>query len=270
MLIDSFGRKITYARISLTDRCNLNCRYCRDEAGVEIVSHSELLRLEDIISIIKKLVDKGIEKVRLTGGEPLLRKNVVYLVEQLAKIKNLKDISMTTNGILLPKYAQSLHDAGLKRINISLDTLNAKKYRYITRGGKLSDVLIGIKTSKKVGFKPIKINTVLINGFNDNEKEAIKQFCKEFGLISRFIKEMNLSKGIWSGVEGDGKNETGLCRKCNKIRITCFGKILPCLFSDLSIDLKKIDFNDALKETLKIKPKQGNFNSSLSMKQIGG
>ena len=202
MLIDAFDRQIDYIRLSLTDKCNFCCRYCRDEGGVDFIPHENILSLEQMFAITKECVRLGIKKVRLTGGEPLVKKNFLWLVRKIGKLEGLQDLCLTTNGSLFAKYAQELKAAGLKRVNFSLDTLDPQKFDYITRGGKLADVLEGIKAAQDLGFSPIKINTVLIKGFNDSEedKRAMKKFCQEQNIIGRTIKEMNLENGSFEAL----------------------------------------------------------------------
>lgn len=149
MMRDSFGRNINYLRISLTDRCNLRCKYCMPEEGVHKFSHEEMLSLEEVYEITKAFVDLGINKIRFTGGEPLTRKGIVDLISKVSKLKGVKDIAMTTNGILLKEYASDLKAAGLNRVNISLDTLDEEKYKTITRGGDLFRVLEAIEEAKE-------------------------------------------------------------------------------------------------------------------------
>ncbi len=189
-LVDSFGRKITYLRVSITDRCNYRCIYCKPEEQFIFIPHEEILRYEEIIEIIQEAVNLGINKVRITGGEPLVRKGVVDFIKQLRKIKKLEDISLTTNGFFLAEYAEKLKAAGLNRVNISLDSLQKNKYRKITRGGNLERVLKGIDSALKTGLLPIKINTVLIRGINDDEVEDFVRLTLERPLNVRFIELM--------------------------------------------------------------------------------
>ena len=151
-LIDNFGRQITYLRISVTDRCNLRCVYCMPESGISLINHDEVISYEDILRLVNILSNHGVNKIRITGGEPLVRKGLTGLIENIAGIEGIEDISMTTNGILLKKYASELYNAGLKRINISLDSLKEERFCKVTRTGSLRDVLTGIKLAKKNGF----------------------------------------------------------------------------------------------------------------------
>ena len=153
-MLDQFNRKIDYLRISVTDRCNLRCTYCMPAEGIDLAQHKDIVSFEEIYNIVKQGADDGITKVRLTGGEPLVRKGIVDLVSQLSSIDEIKDLSMTTNGILLDQFAQQLADAGLDRVNISLDTLSAEKYKSITRGGDINKVYDGINAAKAADYFP--------------------------------------------------------------------------------------------------------------------
>lgn len=274
---DHYGRKINYMRISITDLCNLRCVYCMPEEGIEKHPHQKNLSFEEILDLIKAGVSLGVDKIRLTGGEPLVRHGIVDLVREIGKIPDIKDLTMTTNGILLPKYAKDLKAAGLTRVNISLDTFDPEKFHKITRWGHLEDVFAGIAAAKEVGMHPIKINTVLIKDFNDNEIEAFVNYTKDEDVDVRFIELMPLgeSSGFAENkylsnnevlkrmpaltplLEPDktgpaeyyqlpgAKGRVGLinpiskhfCSECNRIRVTTDGKIKPCLHSDYEIDL---------------------------------
>lgn len=265
-MFDRYNRPINYLRISVTDRCNLRCTYCMPEEGIRLLDHSDILSFEEIAEFTKLAVANGITKVRLTGGEPLVRKNILELVSMLSKIDGLEDLSMTTNGILLPKYAADLKRAGLNRINISLDTVNPDNYCQITRNGELSQALEGIEAARNAGFEPIKINCVLL-GQSDEETQRLKQFCKERGLSLRFIHQMNLKTGEFSTVEG---GEGGNCSKCNRVRLLANGDIKPCLFSDLAYNIRKLGHQEALNLAIGNKPKSGTYNKSGEFYNIGG
>jgi cyclic pyranopterin phosphate synthase len=189
-LVDYFERKITYLRVSITDRCNYRCIYCQPEEQFQFISHEEILRYEEIVEIVEEAVNLGVTKVRITGGEPLARKGVVSFIKKLRKIKKLEDISLTTNAFFLSEYAKKLKDAGLNRVNISLDSLQEEKYKKITRGGSLEKVLKGIDSALKAGLLPIKINTVLIKGINDDEVENFVRLALKSPLNIRFIEFM--------------------------------------------------------------------------------
>jgi GTP 3',8-cyclase len=193
-MLDKFDREINYLRVSITDRCNLHCVYCRPKEGVSLQGHEDILRYEEIIRVVSLAVKMGLIKVRVTGGEPLVRRGFVEFIAALKKIDGLQDISLTTNGILLEEYAQKIFDAGINRINISLDSLNKDKYFKITNGGNLDAVLRGIACAEEAGFSPIKINTVLIKGFNDNEALDFARLAAEKPFQIRFIELMPMGK----------------------------------------------------------------------------
>jgi len=193
-MLDNFNRHINYLRVSITDRCNLRCMYCMPKEGLSLIGHDDILRYEEIGRIVRIAVDMGIRKIRLTGGEPLVRRGVVDFISSLKTIPNLRDISLTTNGILLEAFAEKLFHAGVKRINISLDSLNPEKYKRITRGGDLSAVLRGIDEVHRIGFSPIKINIVAIKGVNDDEILAFANVCANKPYQIRFIELMRLGQ----------------------------------------------------------------------------
>lgn len=280
MIKDAHGRNINYLRISVTDRCNLRCMYCMPEQGICKREHGEILTLEEIYEAVKVCSYLGISKVRITGGEPLVRKGLTGLIEKISKLQGIEELAMTTNGILLPKYAEELKSAGLNRVNISLDTMNAEKYSYITRGGDLSDVMSGINAAQKAGLQPIKLNTVLIGGFNDDEIESFVNLTIDRDIDVRFIELMPIGQaGHWAkkhftpnaevlnrvkdlqSIQSidisspakyyrlpGAKGKVGLinpishafCGNCNRIRLTADGKFKPCLHSEEEIDIKEV------------------------------
>lgn len=192
-MLDPYNRNINYLRISITDRCNLRCTYCRPKEGLSLKGHDDILRYEEIIRVVSRAATMGFVKVRLTGGEPLVRRGFVEFAADLKKIKGLEDISLTTNGIFLERYAEGIFNAGITRINISLDSLDKDKYKQITRGGNLDDVFRGIAAAEKAGFSPIKINTVIIKGFNDNEALDFARLALVKPFQIRFIEIMPIS-----------------------------------------------------------------------------
>ncbi len=192
-LIDRFGREVTYVRLSVTDRCDLRCVYCMSE-DMKFVPREQLLTLEEMNRIGKAFIDLGVNKIRLTGGEPLTRRNILSVFEALGSEENLKDLTVTTNGTLLEKYAQPLKDAGVTRINISLDTLRADRFKKITRIGKLEKTLAGIEAALKVGFQKIKLNTVIMRGYNDDEIIDLVEFVRMRNMDISFIEEMPLGE----------------------------------------------------------------------------
>lgn len=194
-LIDAFGRQVTYLRLSVTDRCDFRCVYCMSEK-MQFLPRSQVLTLEEMKTLAAAFVELGVNKIRLTGGEPLVRKDCVSLVRGLSALEGLKEITLTTNGSHLASLAEPLKRAGLSRINISLDTLNPLKFRTITRSGDLSDVLRGIEAVQRSGFERTKINCVVMKGKNDNEILPLTEFAIKNHLDITFIEEMPLGEGI--------------------------------------------------------------------------
>ena len=198
--LDNFNRPISYLRISVTDRCNLRCVYCMPPEGVPCRSHEEILRYEEIELIVQAAASLGISKVRLTGGEPLVRLGFVELVRMLARIPGIDDLAMTTNGTLLARYAVELAQAGLKRVNVSLDTLQPEQFRQITRRGDLAAVFKGIVAAREAGLVPLKVNTVVVRGFNDDEVVDFARLTLEDNWHVRFIELMPLGTNTtWAG-----------------------------------------------------------------------
>ena len=194
-LVDSFNRKISYLRVSVTDRCDLRCQYCMNEK-MKFLPKNQLLTLEEIERLCNNFIEIGVNKIRLTGGEPLVRKNILYLIDNLgSKIgkSKLKELTITTNGTLLAKHAKNLKNAGVNRINVSLDTLNQKKYKKITIHGNLSNVIKGIEIAQKNNIK-IKINTVAIKNFNEDEFENIINWCSDNNMDLSFIEVMPMNE----------------------------------------------------------------------------
>lgn len=190
-LIDNFGRQITYARLSVTDRCDFRCVYCMAEE-MTFLPKNDILSLEELLHVGTALVNAGISKIRLTGGEPLIRNNVMWLVEQLSQLDGLEELTLTTNGSQLMKYADQLRRFGVKRINISIDSLQADKFKDITRTGKLQTVLDGIDAAIDAGFEQIKLNSVILKNRNDDEILALVKYASEKNIDIAFIEEMPL------------------------------------------------------------------------------
>lgn len=291
---DNYGREINYLRLSITDLCNYRCVYCMDSDGVKKLEHSDILSIEELINISKIAVECGINKIRLTGGEPLVRKGVLQLCEGLKTINGLEELVLTTNGAKLSEMAGDLKSAGVDRINISLDTLNEDKFRKITRIGCLEEVLKGMEEAIKVGFKDIKLNVVLMAGINDDEIEDFVALTKNNELSVRFIElmpigpckdhydERFISNNIViekipdlrfvrkDGVANiykleDSVGTVGLispitdifCEQCNRLRVTADGRLLPCLHSDLEYNIRGLsdqELKDALATAIKNKP----------------
>ena len=202
-MFDQYERNINYLRVSVTDRCNLRCRYCMPKEGLSLLGHNDILRYEEMLRVIRIAVRLGVTKVRITGGEPLARKGLVDFMAILNAIPGLGDLSLTTNGVLLGSYAERLYAAGVKRINVSLDSLNAEKYAHITRGGELAAVLRGLEAACEVGFSPIKINVVAMAGFNDDEILDFARLAAERPYEVRFIELMPF--GDQPGRDGLGR-----------------------------------------------------------------
>ncbi len=266
-MYDQYNRKLNYLRISVTDRCNLRCVYCMPEEGIKLMQHEDILSFEDILVVVKKGVAKGITKVRLTGGEPLIRRGIVDLVRMITSIEEITDLSMTTNGILLAQFAKSLKEAGLNRVNISLDTISPSHYKEITRGGDIRKVFDGIRAAKEAGLQPVKINCVVFKSSDEPDAREVAAFCKENDLQIRFIHQMNLQTGEFSIVEG-GKG--GDCKNCNRLRLTANGDIKPCLFNEMAFNVKETSVNRAFDMAVMNKPRAGTKNKSGKFYGIGG
>ena len=266
-MLDKYNRHINYLRISVTDRCNLRCTYCMPEDGIDLIAHEEVLSFEQITEFVKEAIASGITKIRLTGGEPLVRKGIVELVYQIANIPGVEDLAMTTNGILLEKYAKDLAKAGLMRVNISLDTMNPKKYKQITRLGNIKDVFKGIDAAIEAGLDPVKINCVRMPDTDLDDLEDLRNYCKSKNLDLRFIRQMDLATGEFSIVEG---GQGGNCLQCNRIRLTANGKVKPCLFNQNEYDLKALGAKKAIEKSVNRKPEAGSRNKKGSFYGIGG
>ena len=272
---DSFDREITYLRLSVTDRCNLRCRYCMPACGVEKRRRQDIASFEELEEIARACAACGIKKIRVTGGEPLVRRGLVDFCRRLRKIPGLEELCMTTNAALLAGCAQALRDAGVDRLNISLDTLSPEKYAQITRGGDLRQALDGLQAAWGAGFRHIKLNAVLIGGFNDDEIISLAALTKDADIALRFIELMPIGECAgWNKVrsipaktvlerlpdlvrvENDGvslsyrlpgyQGTVGLispvschfCPGCNRIRVTADGKLKPCLHSSVELPLR--------------------------------
>ena len=280
-MIDKHGRNISYLRISLTDKCNLRCRYCMPEEGVCKRDHHEMMTEEEVITAVKAAASLGITKIRLTGGEPLVKRNIVSICRKVAAVEGIKEVCLTTNGILLPQLANDLQEAGVDRLNLSLDTLDPQKYAHITRIGQLEEFNAGLEAALKAGFRKIKINAVLIGGFNDDEIESLAGLTMKYPVDMRFIELMPIQDHDEFGeaayvpyskvleklpqavpVEKDGgvaklyrlpgaQGNIGLispinahfCGECNRIRLTADGKLKPCLHGAEEYSIKGLDFD---------------------------
>ena len=279
-MIDRLGRNITYLRISVTDKCNLRCRYCMPESGVCKKDHADMLTEDEFIHAVEAAAALGITKIRITGGEPLVKRNIVSICRRTAQVKGIEEVCLTTNGVLLPQLAKPLREAGVSRLNLSLDTLDPEKYAYITRIGSLDTFKAGLEAALDAGFEKIKINAVLIGGFNDNEIPRLAELTRQYPVDMRFIEMMPMyDSGDFNEsafipytkvldylpeavpVAHDGgvaklyrlpsaQGNIGLispvsahfCGECNRIRLTADGKIKPCLHSADEYSLKGLDY----------------------------
>ena len=266
-MLDRFDRDIIYLRISVTDRCNLRCTYCMPEEGIKLLRHEEILSYDEITNFTRVAVENGVTKVRITGGEPLARKGITALVGMISDISGINDLSMTTNGVLLKKYARELKSSGLHRVNISLDTIDPEKFTAITRNGNIKDVLEGIEAAKDAGLLPVKINCVIKESREEEEAKGVRRFCEENNLEIRYIRQMDLVKGHFSRVEG---GTGGDCNSCNRLRLTANGKLKPCLFNNIELDIRKIGYVEALKQAIELKPECGSTNDTGTFYNIGG
>ncbi len=266
-MLDRFNRTISYLRISVTDRCNLRCRYCMPDSGVKLMRHDEILSFEEIVEVVKEGVKRGINRVRITGGEPLVRKGITGLVKMLSSIEGIDEVAMTTNGILLSDFAKELASAGLKRINISVDTLDPERYFYLTRGGDVALVLKGINAAKEAGLSPVKLNCVIMDSADEPDARAINSFALANGLKVQFIHQMDLETGKFSKVEG---GNGGNCQACNRLRVTANGYIKPCLFNSAGFSIRELGIGEAFRLAVENKPKTGTKNKSGKFYNIGG
>lgn len=287
-MIDNYGRVIDYMRISVTELCNLRCRYCMPEDGIVKRAHDEMMTAEETIDAVKAAVSLGIKKIRITGGEPLVKRGIVKLCDAISAIEGVEELCITTNGTLLPKFGKELREAGVSRVNISLDTLDPDKYREITRVGELSNALAGIDAAFEAGFDNIKINNVLMGGFNDDEIEDFVKLTVDRPIEVRFIELMPIGGGMDFDRSGfiscqqvlskvpeleplehsegvavlyrlpGAKGRVGLirpiscefCGDCNKIRLTSDGMLKPCLHSDAELCIKGLQL-DEMTEVMK-------------------
>jgi len=266
-MYDRYKRNINYLRVSVTDRCNLRCTYCMPEEGIRLLDHKDILSFEEIVNVITTAVEFGITKVRITGGEPLVRKGITDLIRMISKIEGIIDFGLTTNGILLEQFASGLAEAGLHRVNISLDTTDPDKFRQLTRGGDIALVFRGIEAARKAGLDPVKINCVVKNSSSEKDAVKVRNFCNMNDLEVRFIHQMDLESGCFTVVEG-GKG--GDCLACNRLRLTANGMIKPCLFDDLQFSIREMGIREAIEKAVHSKPEKGSQNLLNKFHNIGG
>lgn len=272
---DTFGREITYLRLSVTDLCNLRCRYCMGEDGVCKQSHADMLTEDEMILAVETAASLGVRKLRITGGEPLVKKNILSICRRAAAVEGIEELCMTTNGTLLPEFAVPLREAGVRRLNISIDSLNSERYAHMTRGGALECALRGLEAALAAGFAQVKVNVVLIGGFNDDEVASLAELSRTYPVDVRFIEMMpmydggdfaasafvpgrtvleKLPEAQEAGFDGvarlyrlpGAKGKIGLinplsehfCAACNRLRLTADGKLKPCLHSPAELSIK--------------------------------
>jgi cyclic pyranopterin phosphate synthase len=269
LLLDRFNRKIDYLRISVTDRCNYRCTYCVPDKPFVHKDPGDILSYEQIESLTEVAAGMGIRKVRLTGGEPLMRKDVEHLVAKLAAIQGIAQVCMTTNGSLLAAKAAQLKQNGLARLNISVASLDAERYRRITGGGHLRQVLAGVDAARDVNFPAIKINMVVLDDTTEEDIEQMAAFCRRRGLQLQTIMRFSLYNraDLSRRLQTERPPE---CSKCNRLRLTADGFLKPCLFSDDEI---RVDFGDiagSIRRAVAEKPVNGNSCRNRVMSQIGG
>ncbi len=281
---DTFSRKINYMRISITDLCNLRCQYCMPAEGVYKKQHKDMISLDEIVEVVKAGAEEGITKIRITGGEPLVKKGIIELIEKINAIDGIKDIALTTNGLLLKSMGKDLKKAGLNRLNISIDSLKPNRYKEITRGGNVYEVLDGIQEVLRLNMKPIKLNVVVIGGYNEDELYDFASLTLKDAIDVRFIELMPIGEASnWSKERFISNEEvrkrignliplerepsspaqyfklpnalgrvgfidpisSHFCNSCNRIRLTSDGKLKPCLHSQQEVDVMDVIRNNS-------------------------
>lgn len=278
-MTDRYGRAVTYLRLSVTELCNLRCRYCMPEEGLRKRAHGDMLTEEEMVTAVKAAASLGVTKLRVTGGEPLVKRNILSICEHCGAVEGIRELCLTTNGTLLPPLAEPLRAAGVSRVNISLDTLDPAKYAAITRRGTLEDALAGIESALSAGFRRVKLNAVLMGGFNDDEIPALADLTRRWPVDVRFIELMPMYAGGFGpgaflpaetvlaalpelesrpadggvarlfrlpGAQGDvgliSPVSDHFCAACTRLRLTADGRIKPCLHSCQEYSVKGMDF----------------------------
>jgi GTP 3',8-cyclase len=265
-MFDRFDRAITYLRISVTDKCNLRCTYCMPSEGVPARNHADFLSLEQMAEAARAAVGLGISKIRLTGGEPLVKRGIVDLVRMIASIEGLGHLAMTTNGTLLAAHARSLKQAGLDSVNVSLDTLDPERYRHLTRGGRIDDAQEGIRAAIEVGF-PVKINMVVLGDTREEDIDRMRQYSARLGARLQLINHYELAHEKGEQYTFDRPPS---CGSCNRIRLMADGMLKPCLHSDEEVPLDFSRLAESLREAILAKPPRGGACTNRAMTQIGG
>ncbi|ARS54118.1 GTP 3',8-cyclase MoaA [Kushneria konosiri] len=311
-LIDDFDRRIKYVRISVTDRCDFRCVYCMSEE-MTFLPRDQVLSIEELSLVARAFTELGVEKIRLTGGEPLVRRNIDELVSNIGALEGLRDFTMTTNGAQLRRYASSLRQAGMQRLNISLDSLDPERFRELTRTGSLEKVIDGIRAAKEAGFERIKLNAVILKGRNDDEILDLVDFARNEEIDISFIEEMPLGNvsehsrqetfcssdevrsiiearyPLLSSAENTGgpsryyrmadsvsrigfisPHSHNFCDSCNRVRVTCEGRLLLCLGNEHSTDLRAVirqypgeiePLKQKIRDSMSLKPHRHHFTT---------
>jgi len=265
-MLDKFNRQITYLRISVTDKCNLRCTYCMPPEGINVRSHDDFLSFEEIVEVVKAAVSLGINKIRLTGGEPLVKRGIIELVRMINRLEGVEHLAMTTNGTLLEQVAEALKEAGLDSMNISLDTLDAERYHRLTRGGDINIVFRGIQAALEAGF-PLKLNMVILENTAPPEITKMEEFCSSMGIKLQLINHYSLTEQKKNNY---CFNRPPDCSRCNRLRLLAGGELKPCLHSDIEI---KVDFDNIEASLLKAvagKPEKGSVCLRRNIVEIGG
>lgn len=269
MLTDPHNRAITYLRISVTDMCNFRCTYCMPAEGVELKPRSAILRYEDILTIVAEAAHLGVTKIRLTGGEPLVKRDIEFLVGGIAQTPGVEEVCMTTNGALLtPRKARALKEAGLTRVNVSLDTLDRERFQATTRVDGLDDVLRGVEAAVEAGLVPVKINMVVFADTSEGDIAAMRDFCASRDLRLQTINHFSLENRRHG--QAYVADRPPPCAQCNRLRLTADGYLKPCLFSEHEIKVDMANIRGSILAAVQAKPRSGEACRNRAMSQIGG
>ena len=264
---DPFGRSIDYLRVSVTDRCNLHCWYCAPTQNWNLLRHEEILSFEEIMQVVLAAAALGFRKFRITGGEPLLRPGLPDLVQRIAAVPGVTDLGLTTNGVLLAEMARPLRDAGVHRVNVSLDAVDPGRFAAITGGGDVAPVLAGIEAALDANLRPVKLNCVVKCDPDEPDARAVAAWAAGHGCEARFIPQMDMERGIFSKVFGGAGGD---CSACNRLRLSSAGLLLPCLFSEPAFSVRELGAEEALRRAIDAKPETGGRCSRNWMHGIGG
>ena len=265
-MLDSFGRRVRYLRVSVTDRCNLRCAYCMPPEGVAFVPHERVLSLERIALVARAAAGLGFDKVRLTGGEPLVRKSLPELVSMLRDIPGLATIAMTTNGTLLAPVAADLARRGLSSVNVSLDALDPARYASITRGGDVRDAIAGVRAARAAGL-PVKLNVVLGDSDGPEDLDAVTAFAASEGCAVQTIRRYRLDE---DKLDGGRYDRPSPCATCDRIRLLATGELKPCLHGDATVPVDFDDIEGSVRACVAMKPIRGERASEHLVSSIGG